>query len=261
MKWIRILIAEARREVHRSFAYRLEFVADQVLFVSGFLLLSGIFYILTDGEYSKQQQWISLLGFVTWRVADGVILRSVATIDDETQWGTIEQIWLASTSPRLILFCRTVVVFLAYLLRSTLLGGILKFILDIPIRLNASLLIVFLLSQLGVIGATYILMGFQLIYKRISSLTLAFSTSLLFVTGALAPFDSASWLSTLIAYLPLGPGIRLLHMLAAESPTGTWLSTDVLWLLVHSISYFVIGQLVFIWGERNAQVRGSLGHY
>lgn len=261
MKWIRVLIAEARREVHRSLAYRVEFVADQVLFISGFLLLSGIFYILTDGEYSKHQQWISLLGFVTWRVADGVILRSVATIDDETQWGTYEQIWLASTSPRLILLCRIVVVFLVYMLRAVLLGGILKLILGIPVRLNALLLIVFLLSQLGVVGAAYILMGFQLTYKRISSLTLAFSTSLLFVTGALAPFDSASWLSMLVQYLPLGPGIRLLHILAAESPTAIWLSTDVLWLLVHSISYFVIGQLVFVWGARNAQVRGSLGHF
>ncbi|MFZ1815641.1 MAG: hypothetical protein WAU16_14585 [Rhizobiaceae bacterium] len=261
MRWIPILVAEARREMNRSVAYRFEFVADQALFVFGFLLLSGIFYILTDGGYTKQQQWMSLLGFVTWRVADGVMLRSVSMIDEETQWGTFEQIWLTATSPRLILLCRTIVVLVSYLLRAVLLGGILQVTLRIPMQFSASMVAVFLLSQFGVIGAAYILMGLQLTYKRVTSLTLAFSTSLLFVTGALAPYDNVVWLAKVVQFLPLGPGIHLLQTYLTQSSPIGWFTSEGIWLIVHSFIYFVIGQMVFIWGERNAQVRGSLGHY
>lgn len=261
MKWISILVAEARREMNRSVAYRLEFVADQALFIFGFLLLSGIFYILTDGGYTKQQQWMSLLGFVTWRVADGVMLRSVSTIDEETQWGTFEQIWLTSTSPRIILLCRTIVVLVSYLLRAVLLGGILQVTLRIPVQFTASMVAVFLLSQFGVIGIAYILMGLQLTYKRVTSLTLAFSTSLLFVTGALAPYGHVPWLAMVVQLLPLGPGIHLLQTHLTQSSSIGWFGLEGIWLILHSVIYFVIGQTVFIWGERNARLRGSLGHY
>ncbi|MBI3958049.1 MAG: hypothetical protein HY328_04490 [Chloroflexi bacterium] len=263
MKWVQILVAEARRELHRSVAYRLEFVADQVLFILGFLLLSGLFYILSDGGYTEKQQLMSLVGFITWRVADGVILRSVSTIDEETQWGTLEQIWLAPIPPRLVFFCRSTIILVSYMLRAIFIAAILLLSLRLTIHFSISMFAVFLLAQFGVIGTAYILMGLQLAFKRTVSLTLAFTTSLLFVTGALAPIEHVYWLTIAVRFLPLGPGIHLLQA-EIEQPLSMihlWLSNEGIWLVCHSIVYLVLGQIVFAWGERYALNSGHLGQY
>ena len=263
MNWMHILVAETRREYKRTLAFRLEFVADQLLFILGFLLLSGLFHLLSDGNRTELDLWTSLLGFVTWRVADGIILHLVSSIDEESQWGTLEQLWLAGISPNILFFCRSLVILASYMMRAVLIAGVLLVSLGLTPHITFSMWAVFLLAQLGVMGSAYILMGLQLAFKRIASFTLAFTTALLFVTGALTPVDGVDWLTVVVQLLPLGPGIRLLQAEVIQPSPGLtlWLSGQGLWLVSHSIAYFVIGQIVFAWGERYALVRGHLGQY
>lgn len=259
MSALRVFVVELRREFQYLVAFRLDFLGDLLLFGLGFVLLTGLFQIVAQGNYSTQQQTLSLLGFLLWRVADGCMLRLVGSAVEESQWGTMEQIWLSGVSPLTILVMRTVVLLLFWVGRVVVLGAILIVWVDVaPISLSpAELVIILLFSLIGAIGVAYLLIGLQLVHKQVSSLTLAISTSLLFTTGALAPVTHVGFLNMLTLMLPLGPGIRLLQ----QSGTQPLMSGDGLWLVCHSVIYLSIGLLALNRGQTRARQLGSLAHY
>jgi ABC-2 type transport system permease protein len=259
MDMVRILYAEMRREAHYLRAYRLEFVGDLLLFGLGFVLLSGLFQIVAQGNYSTQQQTLSMLGFLLWRAADGCMLRLMGSAVEESQWGTLEQIWMGGVSPAIILIMRTVVFCLFWVVRVAILGVILALWVGVE-GIGVSwleLLIIFVLSLGSAIGVAYLLIGFQLVHKQISSLMLAISTSLLFVTGALVPLTHVPMWERLALLLPLGPGIRFLQQSESHSLVG-W---DGLWLLGHTAIYLTLGFYALKRGQRRARQLGSLAHY
>jgi ABC-2 type transport system permease protein len=263
MSALSVLAAEAKREWRRLRAYWLDVSAEFILFVFGFLLLSGLFRVLAGGNYSSLQQTAALLGFLTWRVADACMLRTVNGVVEESEWGTLEQLWLGPVSPQLIFAARSLITFVIYTLQAGLMLGILAPLLGAQVTLAPVQFLIFSLSQIGIFGVAFALVGVHLVTKSVASLTLAISTSLLFVTGALAPLDHAPWLLAIAQVLPLGPGIQLLQRSAqaplafqalATSPAG-------LWLLGHTLFYALAGWLIFLWGERRARQIGHLAHY
>lgn len=267
---LRIVVAEARRELLRARAYWLEVLADQALFTLGFLLLSGLFYLVAEGEYGDRARLASLVGFVIWRVADGCILRTVDSLSDDAQAGTLEQIWLSGVSPQLVLLARSVAILLYHGARGLLLAAIIMLLLQIspafpppPAGTIAAGFLVFLLTQAGAFGAAFVIAGLHLAYKNVAALTLAVSTALLFLTGALAPLEGAPVLTAVSRALPLTLGIELSRQLAAGEATWTqlWQQPDFYWLLVNTAIYGLLGWLVMGWGQRRARRDGSLAHY
>jgi ABC-2 type transport system permease protein len=268
---LRIVVAEMRRELLRARAYWLEVLADQVLFTLGFLLLSGLFYLVAEGEYGDPARLASLVGFVIWRVADGCILRTADSLSDDAQAGTLEQIWLSGVSPQLVLLARSVAILLYHGARGLLLAAVIMLLLQItpafPSGAAAGTIaagfLVFLLTQAGAFGAAFMIAGLHLAYKNVAALTLAVSTALLFLTGALAPLEGAPVLTAVSRALPLTLGIELSRQLAAGEATWTqlWRQPDFYWLLVNTAIYGLLGWLVMGWGQRQARRDGSLAHY
>lgn len=260
---LRIVVVEARREFLRARTYWLEVVADQVLFTLGFLLLSGLFQLVAAGNYRAEAQLASLVGFFIWRVADGCILRTAGSISDDAQSGTLEQVWLSGMSPQLILLARSLAILLYHTLRGVLLAAVLMLILHLLPMLSPGVLLIFVLTQAGAFGIAFIISGLHLVYKNVSSLTMAISTALLFLTGALAPLNNVPQLDSLSRALPLTMGIKLMRQLVVEgmSLTALWQQPDVYWLFINTLFYSLAGWLVMGWGQRFAQRDGSLAHY
>lgn len=268
---IRIVIAEVRRELLRARAYWLEVIADQALFTLGFLLLSGLFYLVAEGEYGDRARLASLVGFVIWRVADGCILRTVDSLNDDAQAGTLEQIWLSGVAPQLVLLARSMAILLYHSARGLLLAAIIMLLLQISPAFPpgaaagtiAAGFLVFLLTQAGAFGVAFAIAGLHLAYKNVAALTLAVSTALLFLTGALAPLEGAPVFVAISRLLPLTLGIELSRQLAAGEVAWMqlWRLPEFSWLLVNTACYGLLGWLVMGWGQRLARRDGSLAHY
>jgi ABC-2 type transport system permease protein len=268
---LNIVVAEVRRELLRARAYWLEVIADQVLFTLGFLLLSGLFYLVAEGEYGDRARLASLVGFVIWRVADGCILRTVDSLSDDAQAGTLEQIWLSGVSPQLVLLARSAAILLYHSMRGLLLAVVIMLLLQIapafPSGAAAGTIaagfLVFLLTQVGAFGAAFMIAGLHLAYKNVAALTLAVSTALLFLTGAMAPLEGAPIFMALSRALPLTLGIELSRQLTAGEVAWSRLAQqpDFYWLLVNTAIYALLGWLVMGWGQRLARRDGSLAHY
>jgi len=86
MAMLQLLYAETRREVYRIRTYFLDFFFAQLLFVLGFLLLSGLFQLISDGAFTGTARLVSLVGFFTWQVADGCMVRTAQSFSEDAQW-------------------------------------------------------------------------------------------------------------------------------------------------------------------------------
>jgi len=259
----RTTIAELRREVYLARTYRVDFLADQALYTVGFLLLSGLFYLVAGGEYSRPEILGLLVGYLTWRVADGTLLRLVRSTANDAQWGTLEQLVLGPQGFGRLQVGRALAAFVYHTARALLIA-----VIAIPmLRLSPVLLpgevLLFLLTQIGAWGVGFLLVGLHLVTKNVAAITIGMSTALLFLTGALAPLSEGTMLYTLAQFLPLTTGIALLRQMLVD---GTALSTltaqpPFYWLLANSTAYLLAGLAVLGWGERNARRQGSLAHY
>jgi len=196
-------------------------------------------------------------------VADGCILRITGSITEDAKTGTLEQVYLSPFSPSLTVLARSLAVLLYHSLRGLLLAAILMLLLRIPPVYSPGLALVFAITQIGAIGVAYAIAGFHLVTKNVSAITLAVSSALLFLTGAVTPLHNAPWLYALSRALPLTIGIELLReMLAGNMSLLTLLGqANLYWLLLNSAFYGLVGWAVLGWGQRTARQRGSLAHY
>jgi ABC-2 type transport system permease protein len=260
---LRLVGVELWREIRLARSYLVDFVADQVLYTLGFLLLSGIFQLVAQGDYRAAAQLDLLVGYFTWRVADGTLLRLSRVSTTDAQWGTLEQLWLTPLSPRLFLLGRMLAIFVYQTGRALLVAIVVILLLRLRPIVTPAGVLVFLLAQSAIFGVGFMLVGLQLLYKNISAITLALSTALLFLTGVLAPLDQSSLLSALARFLPLTTGISLLREYVVESAS---LSTIVmrpafLWLVAVAAAYGVIGLAILDRMQRAARQQGALAHY
>ncbi|MGH2544603.1 MAG: hypothetical protein ACRDIB_17560 [Ardenticatenaceae bacterium] len=261
--FMQVVWAEARREIGHVRAYLVEFLADQALFLLGFLLLSGLFQIVAEGGYTSEAQLASLVGFLTWRVADGCLLRTVNSLAEDAQWGTLEQVWMGGLSPQSILIARGAVILVAYVIRVLIIAAILIALLRLSPHYPLGTTLIFLLTQIGVFGAAYVVTALHLVYKSVAAITLALSTALLFVTGALAPLSEGGLMYSVSRLLPLGAGISLLQKMIAGGASLAEVAAepDFYWLLVTAVAYSLAAWMVLGWAQRVARRDGSLAHY
>lgn len=255
--------AELRRRWRLAHSYPVDSIAEQLLYTLGFFLLSGLLGLIADGSYSAADQLSLLVGFLTWRVADGTLLLLSAMAAEDAQWGTLEQLWLCPLSAHQMLWGRAVAALIYHGVRSLLIGVVAILLLRLTPVLGPGAIAIFLLTQMSAIGLAFVIVALQMVYKHVSAITLALSTALLFVSGALAPLPEGSALYAVARFLPLTAGIALLRdLLVAGQPLRAVVQKpELLWLLGAALFYGALGVLAMAWGQREARRQGSLAHY
>ncbi len=256
---VRLFEAEARRQARLIQAYAVEEIGQFLLFTVGFLVLSGLFEIIARGELASTVVLASAVGFLAWRTADGYMLRTVSTLADDAAWGTLEQLILSPISILGSMVIRGAIVLVFYTLEACLIGLVVFPLLGAWPTLSWAALIVFLIMQTGIWGVALVLAGLHMVYKQIASVTVAVSTALLFLTGALAPLDNVPLLASVARVLPLTVGIEMLRDLMVYRTTVP--VNDVFWLVGTTAFYVAVGWSVLTWALRAAQRAGSLAHY
>ena len=264
---INLFRIEMRREWLLSKSYWLELVADQVFFILGFLILMGLFEVATGGQYTAEAKLASLIGYLVWRVAAGCMAEVTASVANDAQWGTLEQVWLSGATPAAVLFARGCALVLYYTLRSLIMGVIILLILRIPLTFTLpdvlGGILLYLLTLISPFGVALILSGLHLAFKNVSAITQPLATVLLFLTGAVAPLVGLPVLYVISRFLPLSIGIDLLRDLLIDGVPFTNILTSgpFVALLINSGLYLGAGLLTLHWSRRKALDDGSLAHY
>ena len=128
-----LLKAEIRREFKHAQAYSFDVIADQVLFTLMFFFISGVIHLLVQGAYTDVAILVALIGFVTWRVADGCILGVIDNISQDGKVGVLEQVYLSVPLPDITLLIRGVAIFFYHSLRGILLAFVVVLLLRISL--------------------------------------------------------------------------------------------------------------------------------
>jgi ABC-2 type transport system permease protein len=259
-----LCLTELRRTFVMAWSYRLDLVGDQVLFILGFLFVTGLFEVTTDGRYSPEATLASMIGWLTWRVAAGCMVDTTRAIATDAQTGTLEHLWLSGARPSAILSARSLTLVVYYSLRALVMAAILVPLLRLPVRPDpagwAAALIVYLMTLAGAFGLVLVIAGLHLLYKNVSTITYALATSLLFLSGAIVSFEGIPLLYAISRFLPLSAGIDLLRsLLIAGQPRPD--PADFALLILNSTVYLLAGLLTWSWAQKRALVDGSLAHY
>ena len=254
---------ELRKTGQIAKSYIVEVVADQLFFIVGFLILTAVFALATEGSYSKSAQLASLIGYFTWRVAGGAIMGVVKSLADDAQWGTLEQVWLSGRDYGSVLFMRAAVSVLYYTVRVLVIGGVILLILKLPLSLPPGTGLVYLLTLSSAVGLAFVIASLHLVYKKVEAIAFPLATMLLFMTGALSSVQGIPLLFQLSRLLPLSIGIDLLRALVVEQrpfldliPTPAFIG-----LLFNAALYMGVGWYSFRWAKQRTLIDGTLAHY
>lgn len=258
---IALLGAEFRRTARLARSYWLEYAADLVLYILGFLLLITVFRAASP-SYGADGYLSTLIGYTTWKICAGILAEIARIASDEARTGTLEQLFVSSISPDRIFLSRSLGILLNHGIRGTIMAFILSAILGLLQPVSLLSLGIFVLTLAGACGMGFALTGFALVYKRIGGGLHLLWQMLVFFTGALAPITNPV-LGTFSKLLPLTWGIHALRQVFLDGATAIdlWQSGILIGLLVNTVFYVTTGAMLFTRGQSQARELGVLAHY
>jgi len=171
--------------------------------------------------------------------------------------GTLEQLYMSTVPPYLILLFRM----LATMLISTVLLGVLMVLSMLTagqwLTVDATALVLVLPPTfLAVMGLSFMVAGLTIVYKQVG----AFLQLLQFVLMAFAfvPLTAVP----LFELAPTAKGIDMIRQVMAQAmPLSDFTGLDWATLVGSGVFYLVMGLGVYTLFERRAMARGLLGHY
>ncbi len=259
-------LAEIRKRWQTAWSYRVTVLIDQVFFIVGFLLLSGLFKSVAEDQTVLQQKLIgSLLGYLTWRVAGGCMIDLTSQMADERQWGVWSQICLTQIGFKRLLFSRFLASFLYYTVRVVVMGMILLLLLKLNLSINGLVFVavtaIFAWVMVGAFGVSLIIVASDLRYPGSYRVTTTIATLLLFLSGAIYSVADIPVWRTLSYVLPFGPGIELMRNLLLNPGIPTDGYSMVFWYTVlNSLVYAVTGLMIVQFSYDTARRNGQLSH-
>ncbi|NPV52940.1 MAG: ABC transporter permease [Firmicutes bacterium] len=247
--------AELRRGFKSYIRYPLQAIGEIIALILAFAFVDN-----SQGGGSAGRA----VGFAALFIAFIGLQAANKVVKDESDAGTLEQLYLACSSLPRVIFLRTLADTLR--LMPVLLGVLAITEPSIGSRLPSRIGPVVLLSLLmnvGMLGIGFILGAIALVFKRIGFLANLASIALLPL--ALAPGDMpASGLAgDMLEAIPFTQALSTFRALLGNS-SGAWsrlVSSSGALLLVDSAICFIIGLMVFRAAERMARDRGLIGKY
>jgi ABC-2 type transport system permease protein len=258
---VAMLGAEFRRTTRMARSYWLEYAADLLLYMVGFLLLIAVFSAASE-SYGPKGYLSTLIGYTVWKICASTLEDIARIASDEARTGTLEQLFVSGVRPGLLFILRSLGILLNHTIRGLLLAFILAAILGLlqPVPWLAA--VVFSLTVAGACGLGFSLVGLVLVYKRLGGSIHLLWQMLVFFTGALAPIQNPL-LGAFSKLLPLTLGITCLREIIIDGGTAVdlWQNGLLPGLLINTAFYLLLGVILFTWGQRRARQLGVLAHY
>jgi ABC-2 type transport system permease protein len=252
---------ETRKGLLLIWDYKFNMITQMIMV--GFIFI-GISFMMGGGNFDPEQLSSALLGYVIWFFAVLVISDLSWNLQEETQTGTLEQMYMSSVSLKVIVMGRTFARLIVSIVMVSVITVILIMLMQIRIPFRWQGFPILALTLVGLYGFGFMIAGLTLIYKHVQSLANFVTNALLFLNGALLPVDKLpGFLQAITKTLPTTQGIIVLRnvILHNQSLAEAWSDSSLTFLLIHSILYFTAGMLFFEWCERTAKRQGTFGQY
>lgn len=198
-----------------------------------------------------------IVGYLLWTMAIGAYSGLAWNVTRESQWGTLEQLFMSPFGFGRVMAVQTVVnVLEAFLWGACILA---LMVLTTGQSLAIEPVTVLVLGTLAVapaVGIGFVFAALALLYKRVEN---AFPLVQFVLIGLIAAPVSEF---PLLGWLPLAQGSHLLGRAMADGVRLWEFSPSALAVLfVAAVGYLVIGYFVFHRAQRRARHKGVMGQY
>lgn len=251
-----------RKQFTVMIRYRVNFLIN---LVTVYLFFAIVFFggqaVVTSGGASAGSMDSTfdgiIVGWFLWTMAQGAYAGLSQNVTQESEWGTLEQLYMSPYGFGRVMFLKAI----SNVLQSMLVGGLVLALMLLTTQRTLSLDVITIvpisvLALLSVVGIGFIFAGLALIYKRIGSISSLMQFGMVGLIGA--PAADAP----LLRLLPLAQGSALLQQ-AMRNGVRLWefSATDLGLLVGTALAYLVIGFGAFRFCLRIARKRGVMGHY
>jgi ABC-2 type transport system permease protein len=255
------LLGEIRKGLLISWTYKV----NQLI---SLLTLGFIFYIIVffmgGGNPDPEQIASSLVGYLVWMYVIAALGDLTYGLRGEITSGTLEQLSMSQAPVWFLLIGRVITNLMITSLQVIVMGAVVLAVIDVPINFQPEALLALGITFIGVLGFGYIIAGAMLIFKQIESLNNLFNNALAFFNGTFLPISAfPAWLASISMLLPSTLGIIVVRAITLDGKTlaETWQDGSLVALTINSVVYLLVGLGVFMFCERIAKNRGSLGQY
>ncbi len=263
---------EVRKGLRFAWSERLQILIELPMFAAFILLLGPLLgqgaHVVTgtvDWSLDSELTSIMVVWFVPFIFFYMQVVKMFWRLLGEIQAGTIEQVYLSPLPSWLVAAAgRVVAAFLETLVVAAGTYGIVSIFVPIRIDWDAAALLPAVMIMLAAIGVSLIIAGATLVWKRIQLVNdTVLLMVMLFSASAVPLIDVPAWWATASHLFPLTDGVGSLYQtLFTDQPITTpWGIGGLIPLLLTTTAYLAAGILAFMWGERTAKRRGTLGHY
>ncbi|MFT8872244.1 MAG: ABC transporter permease [Sporolactobacillus sp.] len=248
---IKIYIAELKKYSAEALTY----YPDQVVsLIVTYIIFFAFFYGFGHSEGHSYY-----IGYLYWYFGSSVVSEAAITISSEKQEGTLEQLLIKPLSIGGLSIIRTFVWLMFNLCKVILLLVIIKVTLNISLAFNWSIIPIFLVTIIGLMGFSLILTALTLRFTKTASFESILSYVLLFFTGSLISLDKMPRFVQLSSqFFPLTKGIAMSRAVLDGRAIG---GLDWLILIGNSGIYLFLGQVLFYCIVKRSQNNGINNSY
>ncbi|HHV62424.1 MAG TPA: ABC transporter permease [Firmicutes bacterium] len=250
------LWVELRRGLRSYISYPLQALGEIIALMLAFAFINN--------SQSEGSGAGTAVGFAVVFIAFVGLQAANKVVKDESDAGTLEQLYLACSSLPRVIFLRT----LADTLRLIpILFGMLAVTVNSIGTSFASwvgpVILLSLVMNTGMLGIGLIIGAIALLFKRVGFLANLASISLLPL--ALTPVDKfpGGPAGDLLKAIPFTLALNIFRdlLIEFEGVRSTLISSSMAFLLVNSVVSFLVGMVAFRVAERIARDRGLIGKY
>ena len=224
----------------------------------------GIMFFVGQGQITQDQVASTVLGFVVTFYAMNAVGDMSWNLMEEAQTGTLEQMYMSPMPTQLVVLGRSLASLVSTTIQVLVTTTIIFVLFQLQLPLTWQMIPVLLITIVGLLGFGYIVGGLTLIFKHVGPLANILQNALLIANGTFLPVSfMPTWMATAVTFLPSTLGIILMRrvVLDGDSLMMLWADGSLLWLIVHSVAFFIGGWLIFAFCENIARKQGSLGQY
>ena len=257
MAWLNVLIANIRKVGILLIRYLPNTISEIVTFYAIFLMFFFGVKVIGDPAQMGENSAFVIVSMFLWFLSLTAMQGIGWELTTEATSGTLEQLYMSPVPTWFILLSRMIgtvlvnIVIMAVVLFLSMLTAGQWLSVDV-----LTLIPLFILLLIGMLGIGFMVAGLALIYKQINALL---------QIAQFAFFALVSVSVTLSKWLEFLPVIRGSSMIRTSMTEGKHLfdftTTDWLLLLTNAVIYFIAGVLVYKLAERRAMRMGLLGKY
>lgn len=255
-----VILNEIRKGLLVTWHYKFNVISE---FITLGIYFLGTALLMNYGNTNLEEFGPSLIGYIVW-VYSSYILKVSLILTLEGRSGTLEQMYMSPVHPALIFIGASISTIVSTSLMIAAMTLIITLVCSIYIPLHITALPILVIILIGLIGFGLCIAGMALLYKNVGGLIDLIDNLLFYLSGSMLPIEQLpTWIQKIAHTLPTAEGIIVLRDVIFNAQTLSQLIQNgkLIFLIINSALYFLGGLLLFVYCEKIAKNRGSLGQY